>query len=196
MASHFMTPFGGRGLLNRGDPFLDLHREVNRLFDDSFRAMGSSPGGHGTMMGMPRIDVHEAGDKLEITAELPGVAQEDVDLRLEGEMLIISGEKRREHEDKQAHILERSYGAFSRSIQLPFQPDPDQVHADFNNGVLKISLPRQGSQERSRRIQIGNGQIGNGQGGQVLEGRSGDPGGEAGAASQGQQGGGGSGQPH
>lgn len=106
-------------------------------------------------------------------------------------MLIISGEKRREHEDKQAHVLERSYGAFSRSIQLPFQPDPDQVHADFNNGVLKISLPRQGSQERSRRIQIGNGQ-----GGQVLEGRSGDPGGEAGAASQGQQGGEGSGQPH
>lgn len=190
MASRFMTPFGGRGLLNRGDPFLDLHREVNRLFDDSFRAMGSNGPGQGAMMGMPRIDVHEAGETLEISAELPGVAQEDVDLRLEGEMLIISGEKRREHEDKQAHVLERSYGAFSRSIQLPFQPDPDQVHADFTNGVLKISLPRQGSQERSRRIQIGNGQ-----GGQVLEGR-GNPDGRAGAARQGEQSGEGSGEPH
>ena len=155
MASRFMTPFGGRGRVNRDDPFLDLHREVNRLFDDTFRGMGSGSSAPGMMIGVPRIDVHEAGENLEITAELPGVKQDDVDLRLEGDVLTISGEKRQEHEDKQAHIIERSYGSFSRSVQLPFQPDPDQVHADFENGVLKISLPRQGNQERSRRIQIG-----------------------------------------
>jgi HSP20 family protein len=152
-----MTPFGGRGLMNRGDPFLDLHREVNRLFDDTFRGMGSGSRGQGAMMSIPRIDVHEAGDNLEITAELPGVAEDDVDLRLEGDMLTISGEKRQEHQDNQAHIIERSYGSFSRSVQLPFQPDPDQVQADFNNGILKITLPRAGREERSRRIQIGRG---------------------------------------
>jgi len=157
MVSRMMTPFGGRGLMNRGDPFLDLHREMNRLFDDTLRGMGGSASGQGAMMGMPRIDVHDAEESLEITAELPGVKQEDVDLRLEGDMLTISGEKRQEHQDKKAHFVERSYGSFSRSVQLPFQPDPDQVQADFENGVLRINLPRQGSQERSRRIQIGQG---------------------------------------
>jgi len=155
MVSRMMTPFGGRGLMNRGDPFLDLHREMNRLFDDTFRGMGGGASGQGAMTGMPRIDVHDAEENLEVTAELPGVKQEDVDLRLEGDMLTISGEKRQEHEDKKAHFVERSYGSFSRSIQLPFQPDPDQVQADFENGVLRIRLPRQGSQERSRRIKIG-----------------------------------------
>lgn len=158
MVSRMMTPFGGRGLMNRGDPFLDLHREMNRLFDDTLRGMGGGASGQGAMMGMPRLDVHEAGENLEITAELPGVKQEDVDLRLEGDMLTISGEKRQEHEDKKAHFVERSYGSFSRSVQLPFQPNPDQVQADFDNGVLRIRLPRQGSQERSRRIQIGQAQ--------------------------------------
>jgi len=167
MVSRMMTPFGGRGLMNRGDPFLDLHREMNRLFDDTLRGMGSSPSSPGAMLGMPRIDVHEAGENLEITAELPGVKQDDVDVQLDGDMLTISGEKRQEHEDKRAHVVERSYGSFSRSVQLPFQPSPDQVNADFENGVLKISLPRQGSQERSRRIQIGQGR-----GQQTIEGNA------------------------
>jgi HSP20 family protein len=68
MASRFMTPFGGRGLMNRGDPFLDLHREMNRLFDDTLRGMSGGASGQGAMMGVPRIDVREAGDNLEITA--------------------------------------------------------------------------------------------------------------------------------
>lgn len=82
MVSRMMIPFGGRGLMNRGDPFLDLHREVNRLFDDTFRGMGSGSRSQGAMMGIPRIDVGEAGDNLKIAAELPGVAEDDVDLRL------------------------------------------------------------------------------------------------------------------
>lgn len=155
MASRFLTPFGGRGLMGRGDPFQELHREVNRLFDDTFRGMDTGRGGQGSMMA-PRIDIHEAGDDLEVTAELPGVAPTDVDLRIEGDLLTIRGEKRRERKDEQAHVVERSYGSFSRSIQLPFQPDPDQVRADFEHGVLRITVPRQGQQEKSRRIEIGS----------------------------------------
>jgi HSP20 family protein len=109
------------------------------------------------------------------------VNQEDVDLRLEGDMLTISGEKRQEHEDKKAHIVERSYGSFSRSVQLPFQPNPDQVQADFENGVLGIRLPRQGSQERSRRIQIGHAQ-----GQQTIEGNASQSSDQVGASSSGQ----------
>ena len=175
MASRFLTPFGGRGFMGRGDPFQELHREVNRLFDDTFRGMDVGRGSQGSMMA-PRIDIHEAGDDLEITAELPGVAPNDVDLRIEGDLLTIRGEKRRERKDEQAHVVERSYGAFSRSIQLPFQPDPDQVRADFEHGVLKVKVPRQGQQEKSRRIEIGGGS-GPG-GGQTIEGSTERRGGE------------------
>jgi HSP20 family protein len=184
MVSRMMTPFGGRGLMNRGDPFLDLHREMNRLFDDTFRGMGGGSPGQGTMMGIPRLDVHEAGEQLEISAELPGVKQENVDIELEGDILTISGEKRQDHEDKKAHFVERSYGSFSRSIQLPFQPDPDQVNADFENGVLRITLPRQGSKDRSRRIQIGHGK-----GQRTIEGGATQNSGQVSAASSGQSGG-------
>jgi HSP20 family protein len=152
MASRFLSPFGGRSLAGRGDPFLDLHREMNRLFDDAFRGMGQGRGGS---VEAPRLDVHEAGENFEITAELPGVKPEEVELRLEGDVLTISGEKRQEHEDKQARLVERSYGAFSRSLQLPFQPDPGKVRADFEHGVLKITVPRENSEQQSRRIPIG-----------------------------------------
>jgi len=154
MASRFLAPHSSdRGLWSR-DPFLQLHREVNRLLDDSFRDWGG-PGAMGGLIAAPRIDVHEEGDRLELTAELPGVDQKDIELRLDDDMLTIRGEKRNERQDKRAHITERSYGSFERSIQLPFAPDPDQVRADFRDGVLTIAVPRHNQQERSRRIEIG-----------------------------------------
>ena len=154
MASRFLAPHSSdRGLWSR-DPFLQLHREVNRLLDDSFRDWGG-PGAIGGLIATPRIDVHEEGGRLEVTAELPGVQQKDIELRLEDDMLTIRGEKRNERQDRRAHITERSYGSFERSIQLPFAPDPDQVRADFKDGVLTVSVPRQNEQDRSRRIEIG-----------------------------------------
>lgn len=153
--ARFLAPFGGRGLLGR-DPFLDLHREVNRLFDDSLRSMrdaGASEGG-GFMLS-PKVDVNQTGDGWEITAELPGVAQEDIDLRLDGDMLTISGEKRDQHKDDKNRFVERSYGSFTRSFQLPFTPDPEKVTADCDRGVLTIKLPKAAEQDKSRRISIG-----------------------------------------
>ncbi|HEU4498735.1 MAG TPA: Hsp20/alpha crystallin family protein [Sphingomicrobium sp.] len=154
MASRFLIPLGGRGLLGR-DPFLDLHREVNRLFDDSFRTMreGASSGEGGFMLS-PKVDVCQTDDGWEITAELPGVDQEDIDLRLEGDMLTISGEKRDERKDDKNRFVERSYGSFTRSFQLPFTPDADKVTADCERGVLTIKLPKAAEQDTSRRISI------------------------------------------
>jgi len=157
MASRFLAPFSSsRGLWGR-DPFLQLHRDMNRLFDDTLRDWGGSQSqaGGGISAMMPRIDVHEQDNRLEVTAELPGVNQKDVELRLDDDILTIRGEKRNERKDKQAHITERSYGAFQRSIQLPFSPDPNQVRAEFRDGVLTIAVPRQEQQDRSRRIEIG-----------------------------------------
>jgi HSP20 family protein len=166
MASRFLTPFGGRGLLGR-DPFLDLHREVNRLFDDSLRSMrDSSGGGGGGFMLSPKVDVCQTDDGWEITAELPGVNQEDIDLRLEGDMLTISGEKRDERKDDKSRFVERSYGSFTRSFQLPFTPDPDKVTADCDRGVLTVKLPKSAIQDKSKRISIGGG------GGQTIDAKS------------------------
>jgi HSP20 family protein len=153
MASRFPTPFSpGRGLWGR-DPFLQLHREVNRLFDDTFRDWGE--GDQRSLLAAPRLDVHEEGNSLEVSVELPGVEQKDVELSLDQDVLTIRGEKRNERKDKQAHITERSYGSFQRSIQLPFVPKAEEVRADFRDGVLTVSIPRQEQQERSRRIEIG-----------------------------------------
>ena len=154
MASRFLTPFGGRGLLGR-DPFLDLHREVNRLFDDSFRSMRESGGAVSVLS--PKVDVCPTDEGWEITAELPGVDEKDIDLRLDGDILTISGEKRDERKDDKNRLVERSYGSFTRSFQLPFTPDPNKVTADSDKGVLRIRLPKSAEQDRSKKIAIGSG---------------------------------------
>src|SRR6476660_9397007 len=66
----------------------------------------------------------------------------------------VRGEKRNERQDKQAHVVERSYGSFQRSLQLPFAPDPAQVEASFDHGVLTVVLPKKGQQEKAQKIQI------------------------------------------
>jgi HSP20 family protein len=153
MVSRYLAPFRPGGAPTR-DPFLQLHREMNRLFDDTFRGFGGGQDG-GAPMSVPQMDIHEQDNRIEITAELPGVSQDDIELDLDGDMLTLKGEKRNQRQDKQAHVSERSYGSFYRSVQLPFAPDPDQVTADFKEGVLTVSIPRNEQQERRRRIAIG-----------------------------------------
>ena len=152
MTSRFLTPFGGRGLLSR-DPFAEFRRDFDRLFDDSFRGFAEPQ--RGGFVLSPKVDVAQRDDGWEITAELPGVDQEDIDLRLDGDMLTISGEKRDEWKDDKNRFVERSYGSFTRSFLLPYTPDPDQVTADCNRGVLTIKLPKGVEQERSKKIAIG-----------------------------------------
>ena len=153
MMSRFLAPFqpSSRGL---ADPFSDLHREMNRLFDD-FVGSGSAPG-QSNLMAMPRLDVREAQNEIAVCVELPGVKPADVDIRIEGNVLTVRGEKKNEFEQQQQdyHVMERSYGRFQRSLQLPFAPNPDQVRADFDQGVLTVHVPKQPEQERSRRVEI------------------------------------------
>jgi len=154
MASRFLVPLGRQG----GDPLFSIYREMNRMFDD---VLGGSPssGAQGGRMTMPSLDVQEKDDELCVAVELPGVRSEDVDVRLERDVLTISGEKKAEHDEKQSnyHVMERSYGRFSRSLQLPFMPDPEQVSADYEHGVLKVTLKRAPQQQGSRRIQVRSG---------------------------------------
>jgi HSP20 family protein len=129
-------------------PFDLLHERMDRMFDDF--ASGFGPlrlgSGFGTMGGMPSVslEMHEENGKLFVNAELPGVDEKDIDLSVEDDVLTISGEKRSEYEGKEngGYRTERSYGSFSRSVQLPFAVDPAKVQARYERGVLKLTIDR------------------------------------------------------
>ena len=160
MASRFKAPIGAsRVPASWGDPFLNLHREVNRLFDDVFRGIATRPHSNGNKtIAAPRIDIDETDQTIEISAELPGVSKDAVDITIDNDVLTISGEKRCERKDEQARVCERFYGSFQRSIQLPFPPDADEVQANFENGVLKITLPKHEQPDTTRHISIRTGE--------------------------------------
>ena len=116
-----------------------VHKGIDRIFDGIFSNENQQ-----SSAWSPRIDVVEFEDKFEFTSELPGLSREDIKLEMQNNSVTISGEKRFEHEktDKNYYIGERSYGNFRRSFQLPSHVDAKQINAEFNNGVLKIDIPK------------------------------------------------------
>ena len=139
-----------------GDPLLQLQREIDRVFDDVFSGGSSGTRSGGSVMNAPRIDLHEAEGELRLHADLPGIQPSDLDVRVDGDVLTISGERKSESDrnERNFHVMERSHGRFQRSIQLPFTPNPDEVHAEVRDGVLEIRIPKRAPQERSRRIEV------------------------------------------
>lgn len=158
MASGYLTPYGRGGFLS--DSLFDLHREMNRLFDDAARGSGSGTGASAPRAAMaPRLDVHESQGELTVMADLPGMKEDDIDLRLDGDILTISGERRNDagRQEQNYHVMERSYGRFRRSVQLPFVPKSGEIDAHFEHGVLTVRIPRRAEQERNQRIAIRGG---------------------------------------
>lgn len=117
-----------------------LRKEMERLFDRFFEPSEMPTLGDWS----PTVDVSEDKDTITVKAELPGVEQKDIAVSLQDGMLSIKGEKRaeREEKDKRYHRVERSYGAFYRSIQLPSAVDTGKVAATFKDGVVTITLPK------------------------------------------------------
>ncbi|HZC94997.1 MAG TPA: Hsp20/alpha crystallin family protein, partial [Bradyrhizobium sp.] len=147
------------------DPFLQMRREMNRLFDDVFSGFGGLglPGAFGPalqqMPAAPKIDISETENEIQIKAEMPGIDQNNVEVLLEDDRLIIRGEKKEEREeddkDRNYHVRERVQGAFSRTLPLPFAPDPNQVKAEFKNGVMTITIPKpQEVKQKQHRIDV------------------------------------------
>ena len=141
------------------EPFFQLHREMNRLFDDFFSDFGASsflaPSGQNGARAI-HLDVKDKGKTLEIEAELPGVAEDDIDVELNDNLLTIRGE-RKDEEEKEG-VSRRSYASFQRSMSLPFDVDPDAVEAKFKNGVLKLTLPKPPELEaRTKKIAVQRG---------------------------------------
>ena len=99
---------------------------------------------YATQEWLPTVDVAEAKDKLVVKADLPGVDKKDVKVSVSGDLLTIKGEKKKEEEEKDEHhyCVERYYGSFQRVIPLPANVKSDKVKANFDKGVLKVTLPK------------------------------------------------------
>ena len=139
-------------------PFLSLHREMNRVFDDFFRDFDMRlpmMGGGGIAGGWPQVDLAETDKEVTVTAELPGMEEKDVELLLEDGMLTLKGEKRSESEDKDRHFSERYFGRFERHIPLGADVQADKAEARFKNGILTVTLPKNPeAQPKAKRIAI------------------------------------------
>ncbi len=135
---------------DEGGPFLALHREMNRLFDDFFRGFDLPVGGSAWSSAWPQVDVSDSGKEIKITAELPGLDEKDVELALQNGVLTIRGEKRAESDGPQ--YRERWHGSFQRSLQLGDDIDPDKVSASFKKGLLTVTVAKkpEAHSERTR----------------------------------------------
>ena len=129
--------------LTRWEPMremMTLRQAMDQLFDDAF----TRPRGASGVSILPAIDLYQTADEVVVKANLPGLKAEDVQISVASGMLTLSGEFKQEDERKEAnyHVLERRSGAFERSVALPTEVQTEKAKADFENGVLTISLPK------------------------------------------------------
>jgi HSP20 family protein len=127
-------------------PFREFERmrtDMDRLWDSFFEGGLRKRGGEGGEW-LPSLDVSETKNDLVVKAEVPGMDAKDIDISLSDGVLTIKGEKKQEKEEKEDdyHLVERSYGAFVRSVRLPREVLDDKVNASYKDGVLKITLPK------------------------------------------------------
>lgn len=134
-------------------PFLSLHREVNRLFDDFMRGLDLPLGKNGPTSLWPQVDVAETEKEVKVTAELPGMESKDVEVTLHDGVLTLKGEKKVETTEE--NYQERWHGQFERSFHLGNDIDPDKVLASFADGILTVTIEKKPEDLRSaKRIPI------------------------------------------
>ncbi len=151
-------------------PVSHLHAEIDRLFNDAFSGMAgrslfsdwnsNQAWPELTSIALkPNLDIKENENHYTISAEIPGVAREDVNIEVNGNILTVRGEKQQEQKEEREnyHCIERSYGSFERVLTLPRDANPDNIDASFKDGVLTINIKRQAiesSQEEGRKIEV------------------------------------------
>src|SRR4028119_323375 len=140
----------------RYDPFRDirgLQDEMNRLFSSTFSRGGDDQMTRGAWN--PSVDIFENQDQIVLEAELPGLKPENVEISIENNVLTLHGERRFEKKDEgdNFHRVERSYGSFTRSFTLPPTVSSETANAEFENGVLRLTLAKR-EEAKPRRIEI------------------------------------------
>ncbi|HSM38184.1 MAG TPA: Hsp20/alpha crystallin family protein [Candidatus Limnocylindrales bacterium] len=143
--------------ITRHDPFgemVTLRHAMDRLFEDSFVSPLTLRSFNGEAAA-PALDVHETGDEIVVTAALPGLKAEDVDITITGQTLSIRGEFKESDEVSRDQYLyrERRYGTFHRQLQLPVRVQGDAANATFEDGVLRLSIPK-AEEVKPRQIQV------------------------------------------
>ncbi len=144
----------------RWEPFRDLvglQERMNRVFDESFRGINRRSGEEDWVGGSwaPAVDIYEQNGNIVLKAELPGVDAKDVDVRVENNILTLSGERKLENEVKREnyHRVERAYGSFTRSFTLPNVVDTEKIKAEYKDGLLRMTLPKK-DEARPKQISI------------------------------------------
>jgi HSP20 family protein len=143
-------------VLTRWDPFREfstLQDRMNRLFQDSF--------GQGreealtTSSFAPAVDVYEDEHKIALKIEVPGIDEKDIDIRVENNLLTVHGERKFEKEEKEENYrrVERQYGSFTRSFNLPSTVDAENISADYDRGVLKVQLAKK-AEAKPKQIKV------------------------------------------
>ncbi len=149
--------------LVRWDPFGEtwsLRQAMDRLFEDAFvRPWNAGAQGNSGVSGLA-VDMYEDGDDLVVTAAVPGVRPEDIDITIQGDVLTIKGQSETDQQREQAsfHLNERRYGRFFRQVALPHAVKSDAAEATFENGILRLRLPKtEEAKERKIQVQAGGG---------------------------------------
>ncbi len=137
------------------DPFKELQslqEKIDRIFEETLR--GREPA---TFSGswVPAVDIYETDDAIVLEAELPGMDEKDIEVRVEDNVLTIKGERKFEKEAKEENYyrMERYYGAFQRSFTLPSNVDVDKIKAEYKKGILKVTMPKK-EETKPKQIKI------------------------------------------
>jgi len=132
-----------------GHPLQALQRDINRVFDQFWSRFDQNYSGAGssvTPFGFttPRANVSDTEKAVEVSVELPGMSEKDLEIQLSDDVLVLKGEKKAEHEENRQgyYLAERSFGSFYRTIPLPPGVDTEKAEAVFKNGVLTVTLPK------------------------------------------------------
>ena len=146
-------------MLTRWDPFRELstiQERMNRLFQDAY-APNREEGLSATAFAPP-ADVYEDENHITLKLEVPGIEEKDLDIRVENNNLIIKGERKFEREEKEENFrrVERQYGTFVRSFALPSTVDTDNINANYDKGVLSITMPKR-AEAKPKQIQVSTG---------------------------------------
>jgi HSP20 family protein len=141
----------------RWDPFRDmvtLRERMNKLFEDMAASRGEEKD-LATSSWAPAVDIYETENEVVLTAEIPGIEEKDVEIKVEDNTLTLRGERKFEKETKEEnyHRIERAYGSFFRSFTLPNYVDQDRIEAEHENGILKIRMPKR-AELKPRKVKI------------------------------------------
>ena len=150
-------------MITRWDPFRDVNNfsnTLNRLFQSNLDVNRGSDELLTSGTFVPAVDIYENEHNITLKLEVPGVNQNDIDIRMENNTLTVRGERKFETEEKEEnfHRIERRYGSFSRSFTLPNSVDPENVKADYKDGVLNIELAKR-AEAKPKQIKVSVGSM-------------------------------------